>query len=69
MAANATFVPRANIFPGRYLETDRPKLNGTTQPWVWVALIAFGPIASTLAEQRFYISSVCFSIIHLLLLS
>ncbi|KIM77159.1 hypothetical protein PILCRDRAFT_12326 [Piloderma croceum F 1598] len=40
-----------------YLETDRPKLNGTTQPWVWVTLIAFGPIASSLAEQRFYISS------------
>jgi hypothetical protein len=56
---NVAFVSHVNTLSNRYLETGRPEVNWTTRPWVWVALIGLGPIAASLAEQRFYISSVC----------
>jgi hypothetical protein len=50
----------------RYLEAGRPESNGTLRPWIWIVLIGLGPIASSLAEQRFYISSVCSSLSYCL---
>lgn len=45
------------IFGDRYLEGDETE--GTARPWVWLLLIALGPIASSVTEQQLYILVAC----------